>query len=57
VDQDQEHSSLRSLLSGAASPRQLRCFAFAFAFAFAFDFDFVGASLLANAAWQPPISL
>jgi hypothetical protein len=55
VDQDQEHSSLRSLLSGAASPRQLRCFAFAFAFAF--DFDFVGASLLANAAWQPPISL
>ncbi|WP_404939454.1 hypothetical protein [Pseudomonas atacamensis] len=48
---------MRSLLSGAASPRQLRCFAFAFAFAFAFDFDFVGASLLANAAWQPPISL
>ncbi len=42
VDQDQKHSSLRSLLSGAASPRQLRCFAF------------VGASLLAKAFCQPP---
>ncbi|MGC3932605.1 hypothetical protein [Pseudomonas atacamensis] len=50
VDQDQKHSSLRSLLSGAASPRAaaLRCFAFAFALAFALAF--VGASLLAKAA-------
>jgi len=44
VDQDQEHSSLRSLLSGAASPRAaaLPCFLL-----------FVGASLLAKAACQP----
>ncbi len=42
VDQDQEHSSLRSLLSGAASPRAaaLLCFS-------------VGVSLLAIAPCQP----
>ena len=42
VDQDQEHSSLRSLLSGRLRRGQLRCFAFAF----------VGASLLAKAPPQ-----
>ena len=42
VDQDQKHSSLRSVLSGAASPRAAALLGFS-----------VGASLLAKAALKP----